>query len=554
MQEPLHHMTLRSPGNTQHRSWRNRRWWPFDAYLSGLIGLGLISTLLYARGITARYPLAVGLRDPRVGWYWISGRSIQAGCVFAVVLGLLMLCYALALRVTLRLRGAHGRVIAPIIIGGWFASACALLGAYPGESFDIFDYLFRGRMIVDYGASPLAVAPFVFKNQPFYDYITWRGQVDTYGPLWEYASGAVAWVVPHVVGRSDSQIAYILGYRLLAVLLAGMCGLLIALIVRRSDPAHVYTALLAWLWNPLVLITTAIGAHNDILMMLALLLAVWLFQRRLWIGGLLALVLAIHVKLTALLLLPVVGIWLLRRRGWAGALRDGVLALALALPLSWLLYAPFGGWFTLRRMLQERARLLINSPADLIYHLLQERYGWAEPAAWRVTTLGATLLFFAAAAPVLAWFWWSMRQRVTADSSEPGDARFWNSCVLITLAYLLIGSFWFQNWYLLWVLGPAVLLPTSRWTLTLLPAYCLGALGSNLTNSFLRGLPGQPFNATQLSALNVLAQVTPLLCVLVVTRIWQDAPRLLAAARRSRATARSSVAIVAATHEMDHRP
>jgi hypothetical protein len=519
-----------------------------------MIGLVLISALLYARGITAGYPHAVGLRDPRVGWYWISGRSIRAGIVFAVVLGLLMLCYALAARVTLRLRGARGRAIAPIIIGGWLVSAFALLGAYPGESFDIFDYLFRGRMIVEYGASPLAVAPFVFKNQPFYEYITWRGQVDTYGPIWEYASGAVAWVVPHVVGRSASQIAYIVGYRLLAVLLAGMCGLLIALIVRRSAPAHTHTALLAWLWNPLVLITTAIGAHNDILMMLALVLSLWLFQRRLWVCGLLALALAAHVKLTALLILPVVGIWLLRQRGWARALRDGAVALALALPLSWLLYAPFGGWFTLRRMLQERSRLLINSPADLIYHLLQERYGWAEPAAWRVTTLGATMLFFAAAALLLAWFWWSMRDHVTADSSEPGHARLWNSCVVITLAYLLIGSFWFQHWYLLWVLAPAVLMPASRWTLTLLPAYCLGALGSNLTNSFLRNLAGLPFSATQMSAINVLAQVAPLLCVLAVTRIWLDAPRLLAAARRSRATARSSGSIVAGSHEMDHRP
>ena len=541
-------MTSHSPSNTQPGSWRNRRWWPFDAYSSGLIGLGLISALLYARGITAAYPLAVGLRDPRVGWYWISGRSVRAGIVFAVVLGLLMLGYALALRLTLRPRATCGRAITPIIIAGWLVSAFALLGAYPGESFDIFDYVFRGRMIVEYGASPLAVAPFVFSNQPFYEYITWRGQVDTYGPIWEYASGAVAWVVPRVVGRSDSQIAYIVGYRLLAVLLAGMCGLLIALIVRRSDPARAQTALLAWLWNPLVLITTAIGAHNDILMLLALLLALWLFQRQLWIGGLLALVLAAHVKLTALLILPVVGIWLLRRRGWAGAFRDSVMALALALPLSWLLYAPFGGWFTLQRMLQERARLLINSPADLIYHMLQERYGWAESAAWRITTLGATLLFFAAATMLLAWFWWSTRQRVAADSSQSGDTWFWNSCVIITLAYLLIGSFWFQQWYLLWAIGPAVLLPTSRWTLTLLPAYCLGALGSNLTNSFLRNLPGLPFSATQISAINVLAQVLPLLCVLLVTRIWLDAPRLLTA------TARSSGAIVAASQEMDHHP
>jgi len=79
----------------------------------------------------------------------------------------------------------------------------------------------------------------------------------------------------------------------------------------------------------------------------------------------------------------------------------------------------------------------------------------------------------------------------------------------VTLAYLLVGSFWFQHWYLLWVLAPAVLLPTSRWTLTLLPAYCLGALWSNLTNSFARNQPGYPLNDTQVGAINVLAQVAP---------------------------------------------
>ena len=220
---------------------------------------------------------------------------------------LLIVGYVVALRLILRLHDRNPRRTIGIIIAGWLLSSAALLGAYPGESFDIFDYVFRGRMIVEYGASPLATAPSVFQNQPFYNYITWRGQVDTYGPLWEYASGAVAWVVHYVFGRADSHVAYIVGYRLLAVVLTGLCGLLIALIVRHSAPQLVPAALLAWLWNPLVLITTAMGAHNDLLMLVAILAALLLFQRQRWVWGLLALALAAHVKLTALLVLPVAG-------------------------------------------------------------------------------------------------------------------------------------------------------------------------------------------------------------------------------------------------------
>src|SRR4029078_13188281 len=99
----------------------------------------------------------------------------------------------------------------------------------------------------------------------------------------------------------------------MGVLLTGLCGLLIALIVQHSAPQLVPAALLAWFWNPLLLITTAIGAHNDLLMMVAILAALLLFQRQRWVWGLLALALAAHVKLTALLVLPILGVSLLQR-------------------------------------------------------------------------------------------------------------------------------------------------------------------------------------------------------------------------------------------------
>jgi hypothetical protein len=527
-----------------------------------LIVLGVASALLYALGITTRYPLAPGLQHVRAGWATLMRSSLRAGLWHGAIYVLLIAAYMLAMRLALRLDPRQTRAAIIVIVGGWLLCSASLAGAYPGESLDIFDYLFRGRMLVEYGASPLAMAPVAFNTRPFYEYLTWRGQVDTYGPLWEYASALAAWAVHYVAGRADSLIAYILGYRLLAVLLTGLSGILVVSIVRRGAPQLAPAALLAWLWNPLVLTSTAIGAHNDILMVLAMLASFWLLQRRRWVWGLLALLLAAHVKLTALLILPVVGLWLLRRCGWLRSMRIAILTLTIAFPLSWLLYAPLGGWFTLRRMLQERARLLINSPADLVYRLLQERYGWTEPDAWRITTLGATLLFFAVAAGVLLWFWLADAGRRANDqapahssfacdpSPEHNDALLWCGSVVLTLMYLLVGSFWFQHWYLLWLLAPAVLLPASRWMLTLLPMYCLGALWSDLTNSFLRFVPAHPFTATQVGAWNVLAQVTPLLMALVAARAWQARSRILLAGRLAQPI-RSRPAAVPSQLEME---
>jgi len=578
-----------------------------------LIGIGLANTLFYAFGIAARYPLAIGLQQPRANWSTLVDYSLQAGFIHAGVYALLTLGYMLALRLALGLDGHMPRVAIAVIIVGWLLSSAVSLRAYPGESLDIFDYSFRGRMLVESGASPLTTAPIAFQKQPFYEYITWRGQVDTYGPLWEYASATVAWAVHNLAGRADSLAAYVIGYRLMAIGLAGLCGAVIAAIAYWSTPQHVSAALLAWLWNPLLLTTTAIGAHNDILMMLAVLAALLLLQRRQWVWGLLALVLAAHVKLTALLILPIVGLWLGRRCGWLRAIRIGALALGLAIPASWMLYAPLGGWATLRRMLHERSRLLINSPADLIYRVLQERFGWAEPAAWRITTLAATLLFAVLATGVLIWLWhqaknqeplrpgsgqartenrsrqYEDRRQETGDRRqktraslvsrllclvsclsppEPGsrltlrvpalssidDALLWRGSVAVTLAYLLIGSFWFQHWYLLWILAPAALLPSNRWALTLLPSYCLGALWSDLTNTFFHALPGRPFTPTQIEAYSVLAQVAPLLCVVIATRLWRHIRWLAAANKRRGAGLRAEPARAQSGYEMDNLP
>ncbi len=71
------------------------------------------------------------------------------------------------------------------------------------------------------------------------------------------------------------------------------------------------------------------------------------------------------------------------------------------------------------------------------------------------------------------------------------ERHFWMMLVVTSLLYLILGAFWFQHWYFLWLLAPAALLPGSRFTLRILPWLCFGGLvanlGSNMINVFLDG-------------------------------------------------------------------
>ncbi len=483
-----------------------------------MVSIGLMSSLLYALVLRVPYPLAEGLAHPLASWATLAGFSWRAGLALICAYTLLTGYYMLALRLAAWIAPQRERTLLILIVGGWLLASAVLLGAYPGESLDIFDYLFRGRLQVLLGVSPLATAPAPFANQLFYPDVNWPTYVDTYGPLWEYASGAVAAIVgAEACDCTASLASYVLGYRLLAIGLAGICGVLIYTISAYRSPRHASTALLAWLWNPLLITTTAVGAHNDMLMLMLLLASVLLFQRQRWLLGLLALALAAHVKLTALLLLPVLGLWMARRCGWWRALCISGVVGALALVLSWLLYAPLGGWATLPRMLSERVRLVANSPAFVVYWVLQSYAGWSEVAAWRLTTQAATGLFLVVAGVLLARFWIAIE-----NTPEPDDAVLWRGSIAIMMAFLIVGSFWFWHWYLLWVVVLATLLPTSRFTTTVLPIGCLGGLWLSIASDFLIRRGGAAAVIAPMNRLSRITWIGLFVGALVLLVLWRS--------------------------------
>jgi hypothetical protein len=455
-----------------------------------------------------RYPLLPSLADPRASWVSQVGSSVPNLIQhLAVYLGLTLLYLAVLRLLAPSQAGAESltRGGIALILAVWLACSGILLFAAPaGESHDVFDYLFRGRMMVEYRANPLAEVPDSFGlSIPYTRYLAWRKNVDTYGPLWEAASAAVAgivhrlaswlgwWEGPYLVcPRSPEScrllVVYLTGYRLLAVSLTGLSGWLIFSIVRWSQPAWAPLALAAWLWNPLVLIASALGGHNDALMLALLLLSWWFLQRQRPFWALLALILAAHVKLTALIWLPACLLWIAWRQGWRRALKLGLGSAACGLVVSRLLYQPFGGWGTLPRMLHERSAYFANSPWQILNYLLAKKWGWAAESARQLSTRLPNGLSAASALLVPLWMFNFRPSRWRVGPSFLGDAdhRLWRVLGLVSLLFLLVGSFWFQHWYVLWCLAPAVLLPDRQLTRSVLPWLAFGALSSNVAVDF----------------------------------------------------------------------
>lgn len=517
--------------------------------LARLTGLGLLSLLGYG-WLAWRYPLAESLQWPRGGWYPPQQAVLSNLWLHLAVYLLLFGAYWLAVRIlTQRRKGAEaqrgegkrGAISGPedsdqtigtridtdekdlhgfnlrksaksaksafpillVIVFVWLGASFVLLWATPGgDSHDIYDYIYRGRLQVEEGVSPLAVTPADAPRLAFYAYTAWKKNVDTYGPLWEYASGGVSWTVNRwlratggfPVGISDcpqspvacaALMAWVTGYRLLAILLTGLAGWLIYGLLAREHPAWALPGLLLWLWNPAVLLSSALGAHNDGLMILLLLLSFWAAQHKHWVVAFLLLGLAAQVKLTALIWMPVLGLWVWGQIGLRRALLAGIGGAALLLPLSWLLYQPLGGWETLPRMLSERVLYVANSPSQFIDRLLPLLgYNFPKESVrfWIIRVPSYAFALLGVAIP--AWLLW--KKRLAARGVNP---QLWALALAASMLYLTVGSFWFQHWYVLWGVVPAALLPWSRFSRGVLPFVCLGPLAANIIAATLSGLP-----------------------------------------------------------------
>jgi hypothetical protein len=405
--------------------------------LAGLAGLSLI---IYAWAFVWPYNLFTWYQHPRLTLRPFSEADPltlwRFGLAFLGQGGLYWLAWRLALQV-------RGRAAWLIVLGGSLAFSLALLFLYPIDAADIFDNIMHGRIRGVYGANPFREVADQYAGDPFYPYVAWRSAPSAYGPLWEALAGGLAWLA------GDDLIANVLAFKLLGGLFLGLSVGVIAVILRRQAPERALAGVVLFAWNPVVLYETMGNGHNDIAMAVWLLAAAWAILSRRYTLAVLALLAGALIKFIPLLLLPVAGLIALRQlSGPPARIKFLVVTILSGLLLVGLAYGPF--WYGPAAVsLERRANLFTCSLPAAVNAWLYLAWGVAD-AGWIIgwAAAGLTGLF-------ALWQSW----RTWRDHSW---LNFTQASYNILMFYLLLTCLWFQQWYTLWPLALAALLPPGH--------------------------------------------------------------------------------------------
>jgi hypothetical protein len=407
---------------------RSVRWAP--ALAAALAVLMLVATaeivLDAAAGHSALIP-----RSPSIAG-WLSGIGERLG--FRVFLIALLASVGSYAGLLLLARRSDAAGITPRRAITLIAAVQAIVFVGPILiSTDVFSYIAYARMGVVHGVNPYLHGPSSIAGDPVYHYVgqDWRHTETAYGPLYTLLSYALAPL--GVVGA-------LWGMKLEALLAsAGTIALLWRCARERGfDP--VFAALLVGL-NPLFVIYGLGGAHNDLLMIFAMMVAVTLMvvprvtpAREAWAAA--AIVAGALVKVTVATLLPFM---ILARRRLAPV--AGMLAAALLGAI--VAFAAFGshGVDVLAALNRDAAFVSTDSFPTEIAHL------FGKPGVFPVDhdlLKGALVVIVA----YLLWRTWRGYDWIAASG--------W------ALLAITVTSTWLLAWYILWPLPLAAIVRDRR--------------------------------------------------------------------------------------------
>jgi hypothetical protein len=404
-----------------------------NSFLGGMI----LSGSLMAAGAAAKHygpslhihhGLPSSIRGPLQG----LGLSLS-GTEFGILFIVLGLCYlgVMLFADSVRFRVGVGAIVALHLV---------FLIAPPLLSSDIFNYVGYARLDAVHGLNPyvhpLAAAP----TDPSYIYVGWPLNTTAYGPLFTLGSlplGSVGFAAGIWLLKGSAALA-----SLACVALVWMCA------IRLGRPAM--QATLFFGLNPVLLAYAVGGGHNDLLMLAAGLGGIYMLLAGRE-SGTAALVVAVAVKSSSVVLLPFA---LLGSRRPLKATLWGVGTAAVVAVATYLVFGSHVS--SLLHVLQRDARL--ETPND-IPGLIDNVFGLGI-STHALGKIGMLVLL-----PTIAL----LLVRVYRGGDWLENAGWATFAVLVTTT-------WFLPWYLIWFLPLAALAvrPYQRATALALTALAIG--------------------------------------------------------------------------------
>lgn len=463
--------------------------------LAVLVVLAGVSWFFYFKGFLEPYKLSEYYARPLLDLFKINGVTGPSANDWAFTWIVLFASYYAAFRICPSGIGISKlfRRFTLLLIFGWGAFfAGNMLFAYPVGAADIFDQIFRARITTYYSQNTFVMVPNSYGGDPFLNFVAWRGDPSPYGPVWELLAA-----IPSKLGGGDLW-ANLIWFKLLVILAYLISIGLTYGILRTLRPEWALRGTLLFAWNPLVVWEIAGNGHNDAIVVMFILAAIF-FLVKTWRAGVLPMLLAgALTKFVPALLVPVAfaALWRdryhmpgsrnastvaadgtpVKRRGfrrlpdpWWALAAGSVLCLGLAL----ISYAPF--WTGIESILpRNRATLFTASIPKVVldYLTVDFKVPDAIAQAWVRNTAYAIVALVALGLAV-----WVLR---TPNATTPeGRSILLRKTMIsfyeIIFTYMIVASLWFQAWYLLWLV--ALTAPTlSLARVNRMILFCIGGV------------------------------------------------------------------------------
>lgn len=440
------------------------------------------------------------------GWAGLDqlGRTALTFASVALLAGLVA-CFLIV-----ALEAWRGNVGVATVMGATVVCLVLAVAAPLLLSRDVYSYAAYGRMLALGGANPYVRAPSAFPADPFTGVVSseWLQTRSVYGPAFTLLSAVIARV------WAGSPEGTILAFKAVAGVAVALTAGLTALACRAWRPERSALAAAVVGLNPVLVVHTAGGGHNDALLAVALGGALLLGSRRRprarsfpgvpAVGITALLTLATWVKVVAALPLVVWLWWAWRdsRGDWARSMIPHVAVVAVITIGVWAPVYP--GWHGLTAMAGLASRegwasgpRLVARGAQAIGDLL----GGAEiGAALAKVTYGAFLAVFALS------LWLSLRR---------GDLRYQDGWGVSLLLFALAAPY-LLPWYVAWFAPVLALMDDEVLTLIGVAVACVLAL---------TGVPAEPepsvslWRGMVLGVHYIAAPVALALFVLAVRRV-----------------------------------
>lgn len=397
---------------------RSAQWAPALATLLALVLVAVTAKLVLdsAAGHRPLVPTSPAIS----GWLRGLGQRLDYRDLL-----ILLLVFSGAYAGVLALSGAISKRGALLLIGALHA----IVFAGPIMlSTDVFSYIAYARMGVEHGLNPYVHGPISISHDPIYRYVgqDWKHVATAYGPLYTLLSYPLA-----PLGLRGA----LWGMKLEA-LLASIATLWLTWRCARARELNPVAAVLAVGANPLYIIYGLGGAHNDLIMLMAMMAAVSLTLSARDAAATATVVAGALVKVTVAALLPFM---ILARRAPAQ-----LLGVAAALVLGGAIaLAAFGthGLDLVAALNRDAAFVSTDSFPTEIAHL------FGKPGVFPIDhdLLKAALVVIVV---YLLWRTWQGYDWIAAAG--------W------TLLAISVTSTWLLAWYILWPLPLAVIARDRR--------------------------------------------------------------------------------------------